>query len=606
MNQQVSHISLTLTNILESVLDTPSSTTTPPPSPSLSGDSEDSSSMDGNMFTSTTTIHVGTLNKESRLSPTRNLDPQSILISSACLKCFSQIFCWADLHSAVNSRVINVLFQFSSLIIKNKRTEQGITELSVLAMEAVNEIMAKNYIPHDFQDYLLSVYRGTLVILQGIVSGVDGGGMSLEEEFLDKITDFLKYFVSTHLKRCENNAQFPLLEFLSLMFKYSFQQPSIQGFSSCMEIWCTVVEYIQGSVELNKEEGRILVSRYQEALLSLVYQILRKLQFRYNAGQLEDLNNIINPETNQETEWQTFLNLSVETIMKVAELYPIEVLRITDSVWKETSSVYMDLEKVIRPGSPVPRLELASIEDEQKLDLLLKDFCSLLQLVGRISVLFIGEMFLERLDTGMNYLKELLLLTAFSSQNKIYSCSCENPVIKEGFLKVHAETLAALKAWCHWLAALHSEALSDSKYTWVCSDLTSKIVSAVVVVIKDGGSDVLVHAASHFLVTLTGTVRPPSIWKLKEFTDLYSSISHLRLQPDAHRLLVRSLTNVLLLHWPGIQEQKWEDRKKHLTKFLRDTTEEFRNLRINPNFSQSKQLQTQVSLNVKKSFIVKK
>jgi hypothetical protein len=37
-----------------------------------------------------------------------------------------------------------------------------------------------------------------------------------------------------------------------------------------------------------------------------------------------------------------------------------------------------------------------------------------------------------------------------------------------------------------------------------------------------------------------------------------------RLSEDAHRLLVRSLCNVLLLSWPGIQEQKWEDRKKHL------------------------------------------
>ena len=41
-----------------------------------------------------------------------------------------------------------------------------------------------------------------------------------------------------------------------------------------------------------------------------------------------------------------------------------------------------------------------------------------------------------------------------------------------------------------------------------------------------------------------------------------------RLSEDAHRLLVRSLCNVLLLSWPGLQEQKWEDRKKHLGKRL--------------------------------------
>ena len=79
---------------------------------------------------------------------------------------FLKIFSWANLPSAVNSRVISALFQFSSLVVKSKHTDQGITDISVLAMTAVNEIMAKNYVPMDFQDYLLSVYKGTLSILQ--------------------------------------------------------------------------------------------------------------------------------------------------------------------------------------------------------------------------------------------------------------------------------------------------------------------------------------------------------------------------------------------------------------------------------------------------------
>ena len=45
----------------------------------------------------------------------------------------------------------------------------------------------------------------------------------------------------------------------------------------------------------------------------------------------------------------------------------------------------------------------------------------------------------------------------------------------------------------------------------------------------------LVHSAAHFLGTLTGTVRPPSIWKLKEFTELYACLNHLKLEPNDHR-----------------------------------------------------------------------
>ena len=75
---------------------------------------------------------------------------------------------------------------------------------------------------------------------------------------------------------------------------------------------------------------------------------------------------------------------------------------------------------------------------------------------------------------------------------------------------------------------------------------------------------------------MTGTVRPPSIWKLKEFTELYSNLNHLKLEANDHRLMVKALTNVLLLPWPGITDQRWEERQRHLAKFLRDLTENFR------------------------------
>lgn len=133
----------------------------------------------------------------------------------------------------------------------------------------------------------------------------------------------------------------------------------------------------------------------------------------------------------------------------------------------------------------------------------------------------------------------------------------------------------------------------DSSYTWLCSDLTSNIVKNIVPVIKDTSVTHLTHSGAHFLVTLTGTVRPASIWKLKDFTDLYNMIHQLELQPEAHRLLVRSLTNVLLLPWPGTQEQKWDDRRKHCTKFLRDLTVQFRSVKDQANFANDRGLQSQ-------------
>ena len=105
---------------------------------------------------------------------------------------------------------------------------------------------------------------------------------------------------------------------------------------------------------------------------------------------------------------------------------------------------------------------------------------------------------------------------------------------------INTQALAALKAWCHWLSQLHSLALKDANFEPQSKDLTSRIMVAVSPVIKDNqmGSknrQKLVHSAAHFLGTLTGTVRPPSIWKLKEFTELYACLNHLKLEPNDHR-----------------------------------------------------------------------
>lgn len=46
----------------------------------------------------------------------------------------------------------------------------------------------------------------------------------LSRSYLEKFTDFLRLFVSVHLRRIESSPQFPIVEFLALLFKYTFNQ----------------------------------------------------------------------------------------------------------------------------------------------------------------------------------------------------------------------------------------------------------------------------------------------------------------------------------------------------------------------------------------------
>ena len=114
-------------------------------------------------------------------------------------------------------------------------------------------------------------------------------------------------------------------------------------------------------------------------------------------------------------------------------------------------------------------------EEVFKLVTVLKDLSSFLQIIGRLSAMFIGQHFLLRLKLGLEYMKQLLVLVGFGSKTKLWTVGLSfnsKYDLKTNLIHCHSETIAGLKAWCHWLACLHSESLQDSSYTWVCSAQT--------------------------------------------------------------------------------------------------------------------------------------
>merc|ERR1719245_353411 len=159
------------------------------------------------------------------------------------------------------------------------------------------------------------------------------------------------------------------------------------------------------------------------------------------------------------------------------------------------------------------QLVLSSEQECTQLHYILRDFASLLQIIGGLSPFFIGEVFQDRIHAGNEFMKHLVGIVTFSSNKKLYAIRTPVPNLNTDFIEVHAQALAALKAWCHWLSQLHSLALKDPTFEPQCKDLTSRIMVAVSPVLKENQQAEssparlkLVHSASHFLCTLTGTV----------------------------------------------------------------------------------------------------
>ncbi len=125
---------------------------------------------------------------------------------------------------------------------------------------------------------------------------------------MDKLTEFLRSFVSSHLGRFDGHDRFPVLEFLSLMFKYTFLQPRVEAFTACLDAWATVIDYVTNSLANNRgcgkdlggsprgggSSGLRLLARYQEAFLALTVEVLARMQFRIDhpsRSMLQDLDN---------------------------------------------------------------------------------------------------------------------------------------------------------------------------------------------------------------------------------------------------------------------------------------------------------------------------
>ena len=91
------------------------------------------------------------------------------------------------------------------------------------------------------------------------------------------------------MRRFENSHQFPVNEFLALLFKYTFGQSRSEAYMSCLDVWCSFVDFIVGVVDSRSAGADVVADKYREALASLAHQVLKNLQFRFNAAALTDM-----------------------------------------------------------------------------------------------------------------------------------------------------------------------------------------------------------------------------------------------------------------------------------------------------------------------------
>ncbi|XP_038064327.1 exportin-6-like isoform X1 [Patiria miniata] len=638
---QIPTILSIVTRILETILDKHRqlvTTATPPPSPTH-GDSNDSSpshiaygssplqsgsSIIRSMFKATP------VSKQNVL-PLPPLDHDSEQVSLLCLHCLSHLFSWIPLSGSITPNLLTTIFHFANFGCDIQSVQQGSTSpssqkdlnnssfsssgsssLGVLAMTCINEIMAKNCVPTDFEEYLLKMFQQAFQLLQRVTKDTTeqsvGNKMSeLDERYVEKFTEFLRLFVSIHLRRFESNSHFPVLEFLTLLFKYTFQQPCHEGYFSCLDIWTIFIDYLLDKTNTSRcPNTSNLVDRYKDALVSLITEVLHKLQFRCNQSQLEEIDDeILNDDS--ETEWQNFLRQCLEVIAKVAELLPTEAFRVLYPPFQEYLDVYMGLAQFVTETQEGRRLNITAEHECRRLHCTLRDLCSLFQSLGRLSDHFIAERLSERFDDALSLIDKFCQVTVYGTKMKLYKVKTAIPtVLKSDFIDVHAQSLAALQAFTHWISQFYSEAQRNSRHHDKFVPLVTSIINAVTPLLAKQVPEKILVSAAHLFLSMATTVRPPFLIELASVQILFKDVSGgslSGLQDEVQLLVCRALSNILILPWPNIPEtdQQWALRSQHHAEFIQRLTKEFRSLKNMSQLAKDKSLQERAKPTIRRT-----
>uniref|UniRef100_A0A3B3YX66 Importin N-terminal domain-containing protein n=1 Tax=Poecilia mexicana TaxID=48701 RepID=A0A3B3YX66_9TELE len=591
--EQVPTVLGLLTGILETYWDKHSViASTPPPSPT----SRESVELLGSLF-------QGSQYSKLLCQPMAALDNESHQLCCLVLECLAHLFSWIPLSTSITPTLLASIFHFArfgcDLRTKAKTGQSEVNKadrarIGVLAMTCVNELVSKNCVPMDFEEYLLRMFQQTFFLLQRLTREnnahtVKSRLQELDESYLEKFTDFLRLFVSVHLRRIESSPQFPIVEFLGLLFKYTFNQPTHEGYFACLDIWSVFLDFLTTKIKSRLADRESVLNRYKDALVLLLREILNRIQFRFNQAQLEELDDET-LDDDQQTEWQRYLRQSLEVVAKVMELLPSHAFSTLFPVLQENLDVYLGLRQFIVTTGSSQRLNITAENDCRRLHCSLRDLSSLLQAVGRLAEHFIGEVFAARFTDALAVVERLVEVTCYGSQTGLYDLETAVPsVLKPDLTDVHAQALAALQAYSHWLTQFYSEVHSQNQSQFI--NLITSAVNASSPLITTKVPEKLLLSASHLMVSITATVRPVFLVTLPAVQNIFNRITtenqSQRLPQEAHMFVCRALSNMLLLPWPNLpeSEQQWQTRSNSHASLVAALTREYRILRGTVNIS---------------------
>lgn len=430
----------------------------------------------------------------------------------AALATLQHLFTWAPLPQ-VDGVLVTAVFEYTNI----SSYAQEDDDMCVLAMSTLNELLYRKCTPAGSQNLFKQLYHHTVQLLRDISCPSTGKLDTIGQDFMEKLSELLSLLVEQHLWRLECESGFSALDLLALLYQLTMRLPSAQCYMHCLGVWAAFIKQI-------KPENAM---KYSEALLGLVSAVLNKLQFSCNFAQLDETNNV-DVDDNNETEWQIFLNTSVEIVAMIAEYAPLETLNNVAVPWRVANDLYQLIHRRLvgdNNNGAARHLDLAPAE-RHRVHCALRDLTSLTQTAARLAAVLINvsetdqNRYQMEIAPVLDSLVEQLLHSAALATDFRWYTLTQDDVFREDFTEVHVHLLAAMKTFALHRFSTTPTSTNDQQqyYIHLLSVLALPVLSTPNQQQQGVGNNVFVVtfpprvelAAAHLLRTLCGTALQPA------------------------------------------------------------------------------------------------
>ncbi|XP_063674008.1 exportin-6-like [Bolinopsis microptera] len=477
------------------------------------------------------------------------------VMCSCVLQCLSHLLSWISLTEILNPGLINTIFSFARQGIK------GDSELGTHAMSCINEIVGRNLVPVQMEEFILQLFQQTLQLLTTVTEGnVD----SIEAGYHKKLIEFLNLFTSGHLRRVESNSSFPVLEFLSLLFKFTDSQTDPDMFSGTIDVCSSWVDFllsVQGSLS---PDGT--VPRYGEALTTLARMILSKVRFQTNNSMLEDVDDTLDSSELKEivhTEWDLFLGKLTQLLSKIIDLHPVHISSIIIALCNEHCEGLYQLQANIVLGD-----EGASVQniDSEVLSKHLRDIATVLHLTQLTLPSLVGDHFSTHQDTTQGILYHCIKCMQITS-NLRSKCSDVNWPVYRGHSQILESSVCVLSTFSQWFLQFGAKNSNSDLY----SSMITSVLDTVLPSFEHQGEGRVQQCVVDLLYKVVVVCRPQFILSIPSVQALFGGCIAGRYASYSRSSLTtlhKALTLAIVLPYQQGADQKWPTRDQHFEQFI--------------------------------------